>query len=57
MVLNFADLRTEITKIKDKLDHTDRNMEVVFSYLDELINKSKKDPVPRKRIGFKPDDI
>lgn len=57
MLVSNAELRAEIIKIKDKLDHNDRNMEVVFSYLDELINKSKQGNVSRKRIGFKPDDI
>ncbi|HEY1009374.1 MAG: ORF6N domain-containing protein [Daejeonella sp.] len=57
LLVNNAELLAEIAKIKNKLDHNDRNMEVVFGYLDELINKSKQGNVPRKRIGFKPDDI
>lgn len=47
-----TELRLEIEKIKKKLDNHDKNMEVVFKYLDELIDK-KENPVPRKKIGFR----
>ena len=43
-----------IEKIKSKLDNQDKNMEIVFRYLDELIDKKDNQP-PRKAIGFKPD--
>jgi hypothetical protein len=43
-----------IEKIKSKLDNQDKNMEIVFRYLDELIDKKENQP-PRKTIGFKPD--
>ena len=43
-----------IEKIKSKLDNQDKNMEIVFRYLDELIDKNDNQP-PRKAIGFKPD--
>ena len=43
-----------IEKIKSKLDNQDKNMEIVFRYLDELIDKKDNQP-PRKTIGFKPD--
>ena len=43
-----------IEKIKSKLDNQDKNMEIVFRYLDELIDKKDNHP-PRKTIGFKPD--
>ena len=43
-----------IEKIKSKLDNHDKNMEIVFRYLDELIDK-KENQSPRKTIGFKPD--
>lgn len=55
--IDNTELRSEIEKIKDKLDNNDKNMEVVFSYLDELINRKEPKNIPRKRIGFKPDDI
>ena len=43
-----------IEKIKSKLDNQDKNMEIVFRYLDELIDK-KQEPQVRRTIGFKPD--
>ena len=51
---NHGELTTEISEIKKKLNNQDKNIEVVFSYLDELIEKK---PEPRKRIGYKPDDL
>jgi len=45
-----------IEKIKSKLDNQDKNMEIVFRYLDELIDK-KENPLPRKAIGYKPDEF
>ena len=46
-----TELRMEIEKIKAKLHNQDKNMEVVFRYLDELIDK-KEEPGNRKRIGY-----
>ena len=46
-----SDLKTDIEKIKRKLANQTQNIEVIFSYLDEL--SSKKDTPDRKRIGFK----
>lgn len=57
MFIDNTELRVEIEKIKNKLDHHDKNMEVVFGYLDELINKNGLLNAPRKRIGFKPDNL
>jgi phage regulator Rha-like protein len=54
MLFDNTDLRLEIEKIKPKLDNHDKNMEIVFKYLDELIDK-KHEPQERKRIGYKPD--
>ena len=56
MLMNNTDLRLEIEMIKTKLDSQGKNMELVFRYLDEMIER-KTDPVPRKRIGYKPDDL
>lgn len=50
MLMDNTELRLEIEKIKKKLDNHDKNMEIVFQYLDELIEKKEK---PRKQIGFK----
>src|SRR5471030_503419 len=54
MFIDNTDLRLEIEKIKNKLENQDKNMEIVFRYLDELIDK-KQEQQERKRIGFKPD--
>ena len=56
MFIDNTELRLEIEKIKTKLDNHDKNMEVVFRYLDELLEK-KEEPKPRKRIGYKSDDL
>src|SRR3989339_320738 len=52
MLMDNTDLRLEIEKIKTKLDSQGKNMELVFRYLDELIEK-KSESKPRKRIGYK----
>ncbi|RWY48172.1 ORF6N domain-containing protein [Mucilaginibacter gilvus] len=56
MFIDNTELRLEVEKIKGKLDNQDKNMEIVFRYLDELIEE-KNNPTPRKRIGFKTDDL
>lgn len=56
MFIDNTDLRLEIEKIKNKLDNHDKNMEIVFRYLDELIDK-KENNEPRLRIGYKPDEL
>jgi hypothetical protein len=52
MLINNLSLRLEIDHIKKKLENQDKNIELVFSYLDELIEKQEK-PIPRRQIGFK----
>ena len=54
MFVDNTELRLEIEKIKAKLDNQDKNMEIVFRYLDELIDR-KEEPQERIRIGYKPD--
>lgn len=56
LFIDNTELRLEIEKIKTKLDNQGKNMEVIFRYLDELIERNEK-PKPRKRIGFKSDDL
>ena len=46
------ELKYEIEQIKTKLNNQDKNMEIVFRYLDELIEK-KESPEQRKPIGYK----
>lgn len=56
MLMHNTELRLEIEKIKTKLDSQGKNLELVFRYLDQLIER-KTEPQPRKRIGYKPDDL
>ena len=51
-LLDNTELRLEIEKIKKKVDNHSKNIEIVFKYLDELIEKDEK-PKARKQIGFK----
>jgi len=53
VLTDHAELRMEVEKIKNKLDNQDKNMEIVFKCLDELLEK-KNEPLPeRKSIGYK----
>lgn len=45
-------IKLDIEKIKKKLDNQDKNMEIVFRYLDQLIEK-KENPSSRNQIGYK----
>ena len=48
-------LRLEIEDIKKKMNNHDKNIELVFSYLDELVDK-REDEKERTKIGFKKED-
>ncbi|WP_113663538.1 ORF6N domain-containing protein [Pedobacter nanyangensis] len=48
------ELKLEIAEIKRHLHNHDKNIELVFTYLDQLIQEKA---APRKRIGFKPDEL
>ena len=48
-------LKLDIEEIKKKLENQDKNIELVFNYLDELIEKTDN-PEPRKEIGYKRQD-
>jgi hypothetical protein len=52
MLLNNTELRLEIEYIKKKVDNHGKNIELVFQYLDELLEK-QENPKPRKEVGFK----
>lgn len=45
-------VRLEIEEIKKKLANQDKNIELVFNYLDKLIEK-QENPKSRREIGFK----
>lgn len=49
-MINYTDLRLEMEKIKKKLNNQGGNIEVLFRYFDELIDKKQN---ARKPIGFK----
>lgn len=57
MLTDNTEIRLEVEKIKNKLNNQDKNMEIVFRYLDELLEKQERPLPPRKRIGFKPDEL
>ena len=52
MLADNLSLKLEIENIKKKLSNHDKNIELVFSYLDELIQK-RESITKRKEIGFK----
>jgi hypothetical protein len=52
MLSDNTELRLEIEKIKRKTDNHDKNIELVFQYLDELLEK-KENPKLRTTIGYK----
>ena len=45
-------LKLDIEEIKRRLANQDKNLELVFTYLDELIEKQKSPP-PHRQIGYK----
>lgn len=49
-------VKLEIEEIKKKLANQDKNIELVFNYLDELIEK-QENPKPQKQIGFKRNNV
>ena len=52
ILMDNLSIRLEIEQIKKTLLNQDKNIELVFSYLDELMEKHDN-PKPRKAIGFK----
>jgi hypothetical protein len=52
MLLDTTDLKIDIMQIQKKLENHDKNIELVFSYLDELTDK-KETVEPRTKIGYK----
>ena len=51
ILLDTLNLKLDIEEIKKRLSNQDKNIELVFTYLDELIEK-QENPPPRKRIGY-----
>ncbi len=52
VLVDKLNVKLEIEEIKKKLKNRDKNIELVFTYLDELLEK-QENPEPRKQIGYK----
>lgn len=52
MLLDTTELKIDILQIQKKLENHDKNIELVFSYLDELTEKKESEP-KRTTIGYK----
>lgn len=55
-LLDHGELHTQIQEIKTQQQNQGKNIELVFQYLDELVER-KENPKPRKRIGYISDDL
>jgi hypothetical protein len=53
LLADNTEIRLEIGKIKSKLDNQDKNMEIVFRYLDELLEKKEAKIGVKPSIGFR----
>jgi len=54
MLTDNLSLKLEVEGIKKKLSNHSKNIELVFNYLDELMER-KDNEKPRKQIGYKAD--
>ncbi|WP_264535692.1 ORF6N domain-containing protein [Flavobacterium sp. N1736] len=52
MLQDTTEIKVDILQIQKKLENHDKNIELVFSYLDELTEK-KEDGSERVKIGYK----
>lgn len=52
MLTNTINLKLDIETLKNKFENQDKNIELIFSYLDELMEK-QENPLPRTQIGYK----
>lgn len=50
LLSDHLNLQLEVEEIKKKIANNTKNIDLVFSYLDELIDKKQK---PRVKIGYK----
>ncbi|HRD37705.1 MAG TPA: ORF6N domain-containing protein [Bacteroidia bacterium] len=51
-IMDVAQLRLAFEEIKKKTENNTKNIEVVFQYLDELLEKNKKS-ITRQKIGYR----
>jgi hypothetical protein len=52
MLVDNTELKLAIEELRRKTDNHGKNIELVFQYLDELLDK-KENPVPMEKIGYK----
>jgi phage regulator Rha-like protein len=52
ILMDNTEMRLAIEKLEKKTDNNTKNIEVVFQYMDELIDK-KETTKPRKQIGYR----
>ena len=52
MIMDNTELRLSIEKLERKTENNGKNIEVLFRYFDELIEK-EENPIPRKEVGYK----
>jgi hypothetical protein len=52
MLVDTTELRLDVETIKKKIENQGKNIELVFQYLDELIQK-KETKTEREKIGYK----
>lgn len=52
MLVDNTELRLAIEELRKNTDNNTKNMELVFQYLDELLDK-KDSVMPRKQIGYR----
>lgn len=52
MLVDNTELRLAIEQLRKNTDNNTKNIELVFQYLDELLDK-KENKTPRKQIGYK----
>lgn len=53
MLVDNTELRLAVEKLEKKTDNNTKNIELVFQYLDELLEKKDQPQPPRKSIGYK----
>lgn len=54
MLLTHKDILLKLEQLENKVSSHDENIQMIFEALKQLLNPPQE---PRKRMGFKPDDI
>jgi hypothetical protein len=55
--LTHKDILLQLAKLEKEVKGNSKDIENIFMVLKELLEKQQKQIPPRKRIGFKPDDM